>query len=153
MIKKIFVGTLIALVLVVGVLGYVNSAQAQEMGPQGETTEPIAVQEQETLALEYEHQNGDQLGDGEPIRTQTRLRELEEGECTGDCEPQQLRLQEGDGDQGVMQQQQQQLGECTGECDPQQMRQNGVNGGQGVMQQQSLCDGDTVQNHQRNGRP
>lgn len=146
MIKKIFAGVLIALVLVVGVLGFVNSVQAQE-------TEPIAVQEQETLELEYEFQNGDQLGDGEPIRNQTRLRELTEGECTGECEPQQLRLHEGNGGQGTMQQQQQQLGECTGECDPQQMRRNGVEGGQGAMQQQSLCDGDNVQIRQQNGRP
>ena len=149
MMKKAFAGVLIALGLIIGVMGIVRSVSAQETVPQGEATDSIAVQEQETLELGDEFQNGD------PIRDRTRLQALEEGVCSGACEPQQLRLHEGEDGKGTMQQKQlqHQLNECMGECDPQKIRQHGGEGGQGALQQENLCEGDAVQMRQRKGKP
>ena len=146
MMKKAFAGVLIALGLIIGVMGIVRSVSAQETVPQGEATDSIAVQEQETLEFKDEFQNGD------PVRDRTRLQAMEEGACSGACEPQQLRLREGEDGKGTMQQKQQ-LTECTGACDPQKIRQNGGEGGRGVFQQGNLCEGDAVQIRQRKGKP
>jgi len=131
MIKKILVIAVMTLVVTAGVLGVVSTTHAQELEPVevNETPEELAVPvvEPEEAAFEYEYafQYGEQNGDNEPILTQTRtrtqLRDLQDGECTGESDPQQLRLNTGAGNQGVMKQQQLHLndGTCDGDCVPQ----------------------------------
>jgi hypothetical protein len=146
MIKKIFVGLTITLILAIGVFGVVNTTYAQdEVEPQA----GAAVPEPETLEYEYGYQNGLQNGEVDPIFTQTRSRlfEMQDGECDADCDPQQIRQQLGVNNAGVMQQERLNSGEfeCTGDCVPQQIRLS-EGTGYGAQQQMNLsadglCDG------------
>ena len=158
MIKKIFAAMMITLVLAIGVFAVVKTTYAQDIVAQEDDDGPATDPQQETLEYEFSYQNGECLGDGEPIRNQTRSRELQDGECTGECDPQQLRLQEGPGAQGTMRQQRLNLGdgECTGDCDPEQLRLNEGLGYRGMNQRNKSgsgdCQGDNVQIRQQGGR-
>jgi hypothetical protein len=146
MIKKIFVGLIITLILAIGVFGVVKTTYAQdEVVPLA----GAAVPEPETLEYEYGYQNGLQNGEVDPIMTQTRTRlfEMQDGECDADCDPQQIRQQLGVNNAGVMQQERLNSGEfdCTGDCVPQQIRLS-EGTGYGAQRQMNLsadglCDG------------
>lgn len=120
MIKKSLIGLALALVLAVGVLGIViTTTHAQDIEPVELAVKPIVEPEYASFEVEYTYQFGDGNGDTDPILTQTRtrtqLRELQDGECTGDGDQVRLRihLQEGAGNQGNMSQQRL----CDGTCD------------------------------------
>lgn len=140
MFKKIMIALVIALVVGVGILGVVNTTYAQDDDVNSE-----AVTEPEQATVETENQFGEMVGEAIPNRM--RLRELQDGECTGECDPQQLRQYQSEEKQAIRQEHQQQRlenGECTGECVPQQQRLNNGVGNQGQMQQrqQNLNDGE-----------
>ena len=140
MFKKMMIALVIALVVGVGILGVVNTTYAQD---DDVTLEAVTGPEQETI--EAENEFGEMVG--EAIQNRMRSRELQDGECTGECDPQQLRLYQSAEKQAMRQAHQQQRlndGECTGECDPQQQRLNNGAGNQGQMQQrqQNLNDGE-----------
>ena len=123
MVKKTFIALIIALVLGLGVMGLVRTTHAQDIEVNEVSEEAIAVPVQMTTENELAHQYGDQNA-GEPIMTQTRtrLRELQEnGECTGECDPQQLRLHQnlGADNQPELKQQRLDDGTCTGDGVPQ----------------------------------
>ena len=129
MTKKIFMVLAMTLVVAFGVLGVVKTTYAQEIESPGVADEAVVTPIEATYEYENAYQFGDRNGEGDPILTQTRTRsrlgELQDGECTGDGEQQQLRLHVGEGNQGEMRQQQYKLndGSCTGDCV--QIRQNG----------------------------
>jgi len=156
MIKKIFVGLTLTLILAIGVFGVVKTTYAQDdVEPQA----GAAVPEPETLEYEYGYQNGIQNGEADSMLTQTRTRlfEMQEGECDADCDPQQLREQLGLNEAGVMQQKRLNTGEfdCTGDCVPQQSRLN-EGTGYGAQRQlnlsaEGICDGTGVSQGLRQG--
>jgi len=129
MIKKVFVGMTIALVLFAGIFVFAKTSFAQDEPAEVETEE-IETPMMEALQNEYQYQNGLSSDEVDAIMTQTRTRaqELVEndectGECAGECDPIQQRLQEGD---------------CTGDCDPIQQRLHDGSGvGSGGPQQKS----------------
>ena len=152
MIKKVFVGLTITLILAIGVFGLVSTSYAQE---EPETSEAVEVPEPETLENAYMYQNGAQNADADAIQTQnrTRLFESQEGECDESCDPQQLREQIGANNAGTMNRAGLGDGECDGTCDgvPQQLRYNdGTNTQNNAQSQQNLaagtgdCDGTGV---------
>ena len=103
MIKKVFVGMTIALVLFTGIFVFAKTSFAQDEPAEVETEE-IEAQVMEALQNEYQYQNGANSDEVDAIMTQTRTRtqELVEngectGECTGECDPIQQRLQDASG--------------------------------------------------------
>jgi hypothetical protein len=149
--KKIFAGLTIMLVLAIGVFGFVTKTYAQD---DVETQEITTVPEPETLEYEYMYQNGSRNAEADPVLTQTRTRlfEMEEGECDGTCDPQQLRQQIGVENGGTMQQEQLNSGafECDGDCVPQQLRYSETTNGYGAQRQLNMsadgtCDGTGIQ--------
>ncbi len=90
MIIKIMAASILALVLGLGAAGVINITHPQDIAVQAETVEVG----QEGFEYEQSFEYGEQNGDWEPVQTQTRqrthMRELQDGECTGD--PQELRL-------------------------------------------------------------
>jgi hypothetical protein len=123
MIKKIFVGATIALVLFAGVFAFAKTSFAQDDATDV-VAEEVETPAMEALEYENQNQNSPNSDDADAIMTQTRTRSRElvvDGECTGECDPIQQRLQDG---------------ECTGECDPIQQRlQDGSGEGSGGPQQ------------------
>jgi len=127
MIKKVFVGMTIALVLFAGIFVFAKTSFAQDEPAEVETEE-IEAPVMEALQNEYQYQNGPNSDEVDAIMTQTRTRaqELVEncectGECTGECDPIQQRLQEGEstGDYDAIQQRLQD-GSGVGSGGPQQ---------------------------------
>jgi hypothetical protein len=161
MIKKLFVGLTITIILVVGIFGLVKTTYAQEGTDIPETAEDnITIPDPQTLEYEYMYQEGAVNGDVEALQTQTRTRlfEMQDGECDADCDPIQLREQIGINDEGIRQQDRKNLGEfdCTGECDPQQLQfGNGANGYGGTQQSNisgfGTCDGTGIMGGQGQG--
>jgi len=126
--KKTFVALLIVIGLVAGVLVYVGTTYAQEVTPEETTEDSVSEPLEMQNEFEYAQQNGNQAGVDEPImtqaRTRTQLQELQEdGECTGECDPQQIRLQQNNqvGAQGELRQQKMNLenGVNNEDCIPQ----------------------------------
>ena len=134
MMKKLVVAVLVALVVGLGMMGVVGKTFAQETSPE----EDVVVESvSEPVEMEYEfefaYQNGNQNGE-DPIMTQsqtrTRLREQQEdGECTGECDPQQIRLEQHLGAENQPEMRQQRLNDdsCNGVC-------NGTCTGEGAIQ-------------------
>jgi nitrate/TMAO reductase-like tetraheme cytochrome c subunit len=128
--KKTFIALLIVIGLVAGVLVYVGTTYAQEVTPEETTEDSVSEPLEMQNEFEYAQQNGNQAGVDEPImtqaRTRTQLQELQEdGECTGECDPQQIRLQQNN--QVVAQ----------GELRQQKMNlENGINNGDCIHQGQ-----------------
>jgi hypothetical protein len=112
MIKKIFVGTTIALVLFAGIFVFAKTSFAQDETTEVETEE-LEAPVMEALENEYQYQNGPNSDEVDAIMTQTRTRSRElvvDGECTGECDPIQQRLQDGAGEGSGGPQQKQNLG-------------------------------------------
>ncbi len=112
MIKKVFVGMTIALVLFAGIFAFAKTSFAQDDTTEAETEE-IEAPVMEALENEYQYQNGPNSAEVDAIMTQTRTRSrelAENGECTGECVPEQKRLQEGSGVGSGGPQQKQNLG-------------------------------------------
>lgn len=170
MIKKIWVVLTITALFAVGVMAVVTATyaqDAQEVETQGDMQVSDPEMTEETNAYNKRYQNGSQNGETDPIETQTRTQTRElliDGDCTGECEPQQLHLNEGIDNQGTMLRNQENLseGECAGECeDPLQLRSHAGSGNQGAMQQaqNNTCDGECTEsgtpqqllNQQNNG--
>lgn len=123
MIKKVFVGMTIALVLFAGIFAFAKTSFAQDETTEVETEE-IEAPIMEALEYENQYQNSPNSDHVDAIMTQTRARKqllVENGECTGECDPIQQRLQEGAGMNADKAQQRQNLGagECDGTCVPQ----------------------------------
>jgi hypothetical protein len=128
--KKIMIMAIITLIVSAGILGVVGTTHAQEIETFEANKEsedlavPVIEPEEASYKYEYKFSLGDQNGDNDPImtqtRTQTQLRDLQDGECARDGEPQQLRLNLGAENQGEMNQQQLKLGDgtCNGDCVP-----------------------------------
>lgn len=129
MFKKLAVFAVITLLLSLGVFGMVKTTHAQEIAVVESPAAHVMTQEEATFEYQNSYQYGEGNGDYEPImtqtRTQTQLREHRDGECAGDGEQQQLRLNIGAGNQGEMRQQRLNLGDgtCNGDCVP--LRQGG----------------------------
>ena len=151
MIMKVFIGLMIAFILVIGVFGLVKTTHAQE-SPETllNANESASNPEPQTFEYEYMVQNGSVNSDVDVVQTQsrTRLFEMQDGECDADCDPQQVREQIGINNEGVRQQERINLGEfdCTGDCVPQQQRLSDGIYGYGVQRQSntsmsSACDG------------
>ena len=136
MIKKTFIAVVIALVLGMGVFAVVSTTQAQDISTEEASVEsaetapaaPVAEPVEMENEYEYAYQYGEQNGATDPIMTQTRtrtqLRELQEdGECTGECDPQQLQIRQNlnTGQQAEMRQDRMNLmdGTNNGDCVPQ----------------------------------
>jgi hypothetical protein len=138
MIKKLFVGLTITIILVVGIFGLVETTYAQEGTDIPEAAEDnTTMPDPQTLEYEYMYQEGAVNGDVEALQTQTRTRlfEMQDGECDADCDPIQLREQIGVNGEGIRQQERINLGEFdgTGDCVPQQLQSgNGANGYDGT---------------------
>ena len=112
MIKKVFVGMTIALVLFAGIFAFAKTSFAQDETTEVETEE-IEAPVMEALAYENQYQNGSNSDEVDAIMTQTRTRSrelVENGECTGECDPIQQRLQVGAGEGTGGLQQKQNLG-------------------------------------------
>lgn len=124
MFKKLAVFSVVTLLLALGVFGLVKTTHAQEIAVVESPAVQVVTQEEASFEYQNSFQYGERNGDSEPImtqtRTQTQLRELQDGECTGDGEQQQLRLNIGAGQQGEMRQQRLHLadGTCNGDCVP-----------------------------------
>jgi hypothetical protein len=122
MIKKTMIVLAMTLVVVVGILSVVNTTYARELPASVDNIEPNLEPEEASYAYQYAFQYGEGNGDHDPVLTQTRtrtqLRDLQEGECPGDGEPQQLRVNQGAENQGLRRQQQKHLqdGSCNGDC-------------------------------------
>lgn len=111
MIKKVFVGMTIALVLFAGVFVFAKTSFAQDDAVEAETEEVVAPV-MEAIQNEYQYQNGSnsEEADADMIQTQTRTRDMElveDGECTGDCDDcdpikEQLQLGSGVGNAGTV---------------------------------------------------
>jgi len=143
MMKKTIITLVITLVLAAGVLGVVRTTYAQDIDTESVETlsedaavpdevpvcEPVMAEYAYEYAYEYAVQFGDQNGETQPVmtQTQTRSRLLQEGECTGECDPIQQRLNLGAGNQGQMKMQRLQLGDgtCNGDCVPQRLNGQG----------------------------
>ncbi|MBW6465418.1 MAG: hypothetical protein K0B06_02820 [Brevefilum sp.] len=130
MIKKIAILTVLALALMFGVFGMVNTTHAQEIEAQESPEVQVMAQEEASYEYQYTYQYGDGNGDAIATATQsqtrTRLRELQDGECVGDGDQLQIRQQlHVNENQGEMRQMRQNLGDgtCDGECTP--VRQGG----------------------------
>lgn len=138
MIKKVFVGMTIALVLFAGIFVFAKTSFAQDEPAEVETKE-IEAPVMEALENEYQYQNGPNSDEVDAIMTQTRTRSrelVENGECTGECDPIQQRLQQGAGMNAENAQQRQKLGEgeCDGTCVPQGNGPMSGAGNRGAMQ-------------------
>jgi hypothetical protein len=122
MIKKTMIVLAMTLVVAVGILSVVNTTYAQELSASVDTLDPNLEPEEASYAYQNAFQYGEGNGDHDPeltqTRTRTQLRDLQDGECTGDGEPQQLRINQGAGNQGLRRQQQKSLqdGSCNGDC-------------------------------------
>jgi hypothetical protein len=122
MIKKTMIVLAMTLVVAVGILSVVNTTYAQELPASVNTLDPNLEPEEASYAYQYAFQYGEGNGDHDPVLTQTRtrtqLRDLQDGECPGDGEPQQLRINQGAENQGLRRQQQKHLqdGSCNGDC-------------------------------------
>jgi hypothetical protein len=130
MIKKIAILTALALALMVGVFGMVNTTHAQEIEAQESPEVQVMAQEEASFEYQYTYQygegNGDAIATATQTQTRTRLRELQDGECVGDGEQLQIRQQlHVNQNQAEMRQLRQNLGDgtCNGECTP--VRQGG----------------------------
>ena len=150
MVKKVFVGFTIAIILVVGVFGLVKSSYAQVTNASSQTSEVNTLRDPQTLEYENMDQNSAVNGDIEAVQAQnrTRLSEMEDGECDADCDPQQIRDQMGVNNEGNMLQERTNQGEfdCTGDCVPQQLRLNDGTYGNGAVGEPNtsangICDG------------
>jgi len=112
MIKKIFVGATIALVLFAGVFVFAKTSFAQDDTTELENEE-LETPAMEALEYENQYQNSPNSDDADAIMTQTRTRTRElvvDGECMGECDPIQQRLQDGAGEGSGGPQQKQNLG-------------------------------------------
>ena len=146
--KKIFIAVIVALVVGLGVMGVVSTTYAQEADPQDDVvieaagepvSQPVEMENEFEFAYQYGNQNGE-----DPIMTQsqtrTRLRELQEdGECTGECDPQQIRLQQNLGAENQPEMRQQRLNDSSGD---------GISNGPG----DGICTGDGVPQRRGGGR-
>ena len=110
MIKKVFVGMTIALVLFAGVFVFAKTSFAQDDSTETETEELVAPV-MEAVENEYQYQNGENNDEADAIMTQTQTRTrdmelVENGECTDDCDDcdpikEQLQLGSGVGNTGT----------------------------------------------------
>lgn len=125
MIKKLVLFSALALVVAFGVFATANPTHAQEVEVAESPAVQVMAQEEAEFEYAYAYQYGDGNGDVDPIMTQTRtrtqLRELQDGECVGDGDQQQIRQQlHVNENQGEMRQQRLNQGDgtCNGDCTP-----------------------------------
>lgn len=130
MFKKIALFSALAILLAAGVFGMVNTTHAQEVEAEEPPVAQVMAQEEASYEYEYTYQYGDGNGEVDPImtqsRTRTQTRELQDGECVGDGEQLQIRLQQHTNEnKGEMRQQRLNVGDgtCNGDCVP--LRQGG----------------------------
>ena len=138
MIKKIFVGATIALVLFAGVFAFAKTSFAQDDATDV-VAEEVETPAMEALEYENQNQNSPNSDDADAIMTQNRTRSRElvvDGECTGECDPIQQRLQEGAGvgSGGLQQKQNLGAGNMDGTGVPQGSGPNNGAGNRGVPQ-------------------